>query len=132
MSNQTMKIIDWSARILAAVIMLQTLFFKFTGAEESVYIFSQLGAEPVGRIGVGVLELIASVLLLTPRYVWLGAILGIGLMAGAIMGHLTVLGIDVMGDGGYLFFLAVVVLICSATTLIIHRMQIPFIYKKFA
>ena len=132
MSNQTIKIIDWAARILAAVIMLQTLFFKFTAAEESVYIFSKLGAEPVGRIGVGVLELIASVLLLTPRYAWLGAILGIGLMAGAIMGHLTVLGIDVMGDGGYLFFLAVVVLVCSIVTLVFHKSQIPFIHKKFA
>jgi uncharacterized membrane protein YphA (DoxX/SURF4 family) len=65
----------WALRIVAALILLQTLFFKFSGAEESVYIFSTLGMEPWGRIGSGVLELIASVLILYPRTTFIGAAL---------------------------------------------------------
>lgn len=105
------------ARLLAAVIMLQTLFFKFSASAESVYIFSTIGMEPWGRIGVGVAELIAAVLLVITRWSWLGALLGIGLMAGAVGMHLTLLGIEIMGDGGYLFALALLVLVCSALVL---------------
>jgi len=90
----------WVLRILAAVIMLQTLYFKFSGSEESIYIFSTLGMEPWGRIGIGVLELIASALILFPRTTGVGAVLGIGLMSGAIFFHLTKLGLVVMNDGG--------------------------------
>src|SRR2546423_5232454 len=89
----------WVLRLLAAVIMLQTLYFKFSGAEESIYIFSTLGIEPWGRIGIGILELIASVLILFPRTTGIGALLGIGLMSGAIFFHLTKLGLVVMNDG---------------------------------
>src|SRR6266481_8521806 len=88
-------VLSWIARISAAVILLQTLFFKFTAAPESVYIFTKVGAEPWGRIGSGVVELIAAVFLLTPRFVWAGAILALGVMAGAIVSHLTLLGIEV-------------------------------------
>src|SRR5512147_2401710 len=107
--TQKQLIFSWILRGIAAVILLQTLYFKFTGAEESVYIFSKLGAEPVGRIGSGIIELIASILLLTPSTVSIGAIVAMGTMAGAILGHLTVLGIDVKGDGGLLFALAITV-----------------------
>ena len=103
----------WAARIIAAVIMIQTLYFKFSGAEESIYIFTTVGMEPWGRIGVGILELIAAILLIVPVTAWIGAALALGLMVGAIGMHLTILGIDVMNDGGYLFALAVVVTICS-------------------
>src|SRR5215467_13922125 len=89
-------VVSWISRIAAAIVLLQTLFFKFTGAEESVYIFSKLGVEPWGRIGSGVIELVASLLLLTPALVPIGAILTMGVMAGAIVSHLTVLGIEVM------------------------------------
>ena len=101
-------------RLIAAVILLQTLWFKFTGAEESIYIFSKLGAEPYGRIGSGIIELIAGILLLTPRYCWIGALLGLGTMAGAILSHITVLGIDILGDGGQLFALAIITFKCCA------------------
>ncbi|MEO8147528.1 MAG: DoxX family protein [Bacteroidia bacterium] len=121
------KIIFNVARALAALIMLQTLFFKFTGAEESVYIFTKVGMEPYGRIGAGILELIASVLLFVPNYKWLGALTGVGLMTGAIVSHLTILGIDVMNDGGYLFFLAITVLICCSTSLFLERKNIPIL-----
>lgn len=112
------------ARLLAAVIMLQTLFFKFSASAESVYIFSTIGMEPWGRIGVGVAELIAAVLLVITRWSWLGALLGIGLMAGAVGMHLTLLGIEIMGDGGYLFALALLVLVCSALVLYLQRTHV--------
>lgn len=106
-------IIYWGARVLAAIIMLQTLYFKFTASPESVYIFTAVGMEPWGRIGVGVMELIASSLILITATAWWGAGLALGLMAGAIGMHLILLGIDVQNDGGQLFFYAVIVLVCS-------------------
>lgn len=121
------KIILNTARVLAALIMLQTLFFKFTGAEESVYIFTKVGAEPGGRIATGILELIASVLLFVPSWRWLGALSGAGLMTGAILSHFTILGIEVMNDGGYLFFLAIVVLCCCLIILVFDRRNIPLL-----
>ena len=123
------RILDWSCRILAAVILLQTLFFKFTGAAESVYIFTRIGLEPWGRYGSGVAELIAAVLLLTPRLAWAGALLALGVITGAIVSHLTVLGIVVQNDGGLLFGLAVTVFVASAVTAFLHRRQIPFVSR---
>jgi hypothetical protein len=114
------------------VILIQTLYFKFTGAEESIYIFTKVGAEPVGRIGSGIIELIAAILLLTPRFGWAGAGLALGTMAGAILSHLTLLGIEVKGDGGLLFGLAVTVFIACAVVLFINRRQIPLLGAKFA
>jgi uncharacterized membrane protein YphA (DoxX/SURF4 family) len=116
-----MKILFWLLRLIPAVILLQTLFFKFTAAPESVYIFSKLGVEPFGRIGAGVTELIAGVLLLIPRYSAWGAALALGIMGGAIMSHLFVLGINVMDDGGYLFFLATVTALCSVIIVIQNK-----------
>lgn len=111
----------WVLRIVAAVIMLQTLYFKFSGAEESVYIFSQLGMEPWGRIGTGVLELIASFLILYPKTTFFGSVLAIGLMMGAIFAHLTKLGISVKNDGGQLFIYALMVLISTVVLAVIYR-----------
>ncbi|GAB2583938.1 DoxX family protein [Spirosoma areae] len=113
----------WAARLVAAIIMLQTLYFKFLGQPESVYIFSTLGIEPWGRIGSGIVELVASVLILIPRTSWIGAGLGVGVMAGAILSHLTVLGISVQNDGGYLFFLALAVALSCSTILFLTRNQ---------
>src|SRR5690348_2876774 len=98
--TKTQRLIALGCRIVAAIILLQTLFFKFTAAPESVYIFSKVGLEPWGRIGSGVIELIAAVLLFVPRLHWLGAGIAIAVLAGAIVSHLTVLGIVVMNDGG--------------------------------
>ncbi len=110
------KVLYWLPRVLAALIMLQTLFFKFTAAPESVYIFSQMGLEPHGRIGVGVLELVASILLLIPKYSPIGGVVGAGLMAGALFSHVTTLGIVVQNDGGQLFIYACIVLVCCLIT----------------
>jgi uncharacterized membrane protein YphA (DoxX/SURF4 family) len=121
------KIIGWVCRIAAAVILLQTLFFKFTAAPESVYIFTKVGLEPYGRIGSGVAELIAAVLILIPATTWIGAGLALAVMFGAIFSHLTVLGIEVMGDGGLLFGLALAVAICSAVLLFLQRRRLPLI-----
>jgi len=120
----------WAARVIAAVILLQTLFFKFTGAEESIYIFTAVGMEPWGRIGVGVLEAIASVLLLLTPTAWLGAGLALGLMAGAIGMHFTILGIEVQGDGGYLFFLALAVALCAAFVLWVDQEKVQKLLGK--
>lgn len=117
------QIIIWALRILAAIIMLQTLWFKFTAAEESVYIFSQLGAEPWGRIGTGVLELIASVLILFPKTTFAGAALATSLMLGAVASHFYILGISVKNDGGQLFIYALVVFVSSLVLLFYHRHQ---------
>lgn len=120
-------ILSWILQIVAALILLQTLFFKFTAAEESVYIFETLGLEPVGRIGAGIAELLAVVLLLIPDTVVLGALLALGIIAGAIASHLTKLGVVVKDDGGLLFALALIVLGCSASILFLRRSQISII-----
>lgn len=108
----------WTLRLISAVIMLQTLFFKFTASPVSVHIFTSVGIEPWGRIGTGILELIASILLLIPRTTVLGAILGLGLMVGAMLTHFIFLGIAVVfegkSDNGQLFALAVITALCCA------------------
>ncbi|WP_166926145.1 DoxX family protein [Flavobacterium poyangense] len=113
--------ITWILRITASVILLQTLYFKFTAAPESVYIFTTLGVEPYGRIGSGIIELIVAILILVPKTTWLGALGGFGLMTGAVFSHLFVLGIDVKGDGGLLFSLAVITLLCCLVLLYQNR-----------
>src|SRR5258706_4668318 len=123
------KILPWIARLVAAVILLQTLFFKFSGAEESKYMFSKLGAEPWGRIGSGVMELIASILILIPRTTAYGALLGLGIMGGAIFSHLVVLGIQVQGDGGQLFIYALLVFISCLYLVWIYRRSLPVLNK---
>jgi uncharacterized membrane protein YphA (DoxX/SURF4 family) len=126
-NSQGLAIFAWALRLIAAAILLQTLFFKFTGAPESKYIFTKVGAEPWGRIGSGVIELIASGLLLYPRTTWLGALIALGVMAGAIVSHLTVFGIEVQGDGGLLFGLALTVFVCAGVLLFLERKQLPII-----
>lgn len=124
------SILSWLLRIVAAVILLQTLYFKFSAQPESVELFTKLGVEPWGRIGTGVIELIASVLLLIPATVFIGAFLGVGLMAGAILSHLTVIGIESKGDGGQLFMLAIAVSICCLLLVFLHREQGIAYFKK--
>lgn len=128
--NSKINILSWVLRIAAAVIMVQTLYFKFTGAPESIYIFTKVGMEPFGRYASGVAELIASILLLIPRTTWLGALIGLGVIGGAIMSHLTILGIVVQDDGGTLFALALVVFLCCAVLLFMNRKDIPVIGPK--
>lgn len=120
----------WILRLLPAVILLQTLFFKFTSAPESVYIFSTLGAEPYGRIGSGIFELISAILILWPRTTWLGALMGLGTMLGAIFSHLFILGIEVQNDGGWLFFLALVTALSCIVLLYLHKAQIKELRKR--
>src|SRR5215813_864468 len=123
--SKTSTIIAWICRVAAAVILLQTLFFKFTAAPESVYIFTKVGLEPWGRIGSGIAELIAAILILIPATTWLGAGLALAVVLGAIFSHLTVLGIVVMNDGGLLFCLALIVAACSTVLLFLERRRVP-------
>ena len=121
------KNLQFVLRLTVAIILLQTLYYKFGAHEDSVYIFKILGLEPHGRIGIGVMELIASILILIKRTSWAGALLSVGLMAGAIFSHLTQLGIEVKGDGGQLFYMAIGTLVLSLFVLWSERKQIPFI-----
>ncbi len=125
------NITSWIAQVVVAFILLQTLYFKFNAAPESVFIFEQLGAEPWGRIGSGIAELIAGVLLLIPATAATGAVLALGIISGAIVSHFTVLGIVVQDDGGTLFILACVVFVGAAIVAFLRRRQIPIIGSKF-
>ncbi len=125
-NKKTRTRVAWLLQVVVAVILLQTLYFKFTGAPESVYIFQQVGMEPWGRYGSGVTELLAAVLLLWPgRAAW-GALLALGVISGAIFFHLTRLGIEVQGDGGLLFALAVTVFAGSLAVLLLRRRELPW------
>lgn len=130
--------LSWLMQLMVAGILLQTLFFKFTGADESVYIFSTVGrfvhvpgVEPWGRIGSGVIELVASVLLLVPPTAAVGALVAIGVLGGAILSHLFILGIDVQGDGGLLFGLALAAFAGSFVVLVIRRAGLPIVGQFF-
>ena len=132
--SKKINIMSWICRIVVAFILFQTLYFKFTGAEESKYIFSTVLSpelEAFGRIGSGIVELIAVFFILVPRTVWLGALLALGTISGAILSHLTKLGIEVKGDGGLLFALAVTVFVLSLTLLLLHRRDLPVIGRAF-
>ena len=120
-----MTTLSWVLQLSVAAILLQTLFFKFTGADESVFIFSTLGAEPWGRYASGIAELVAAVLLLVPGCAAYGALLSLGVISGALVSHLTVLGIEVRGDGGLLFALAVIVFACSLAILALRWRELP-------
>lgn len=124
-NSKTKTVINWVLRIVPALIMLQTLYFKFTGAEESIFIFTEVGMEPWGRYLVGFLELLAGILLLTSWY-GIGALIGMGAMSGAIFFHLTKIGIEVQGDGGYLFALALTVLITCALLILINFKEVKY------
>lgn len=123
------KYIPLALRIIVAIILIQTLRFKFSAHPDSVYIFETVGLEPIGRIGIGILELIAGVLLLIPKTVWIGASLTLGIIGGAIIMHLTQLGIHVKGDGGLLFGTAVLTFVLSAIILYLYKKDIPFLKK---
>jgi putative oxidoreductase len=120
-------IFSWLLRIAAAVILLQTLYFKFSAHPE---LFTKLGVEPWGRIGTGIIELITGILLLIPATAFIGAFLGVGLMAGAILSHVAVIGIESKGDGGQLFMLAITVMICCLITMVLHKKQGLDLYSK--
>ena len=123
------KVFSWVLRLVVVLILVQTLYFKFTAASESVYIFETLGIEPYGRIGSGIVELIASILILIPRTTFLGAIVGLGTMTGAILAHITKLGIIVNNDKGTLFTMAVIVFISCAILIYFQKDKISALLK---
>ena len=125
------KNISLAIRLLIAAILIQTLRYKFTAHPDSVYIFSKVGLEPVGRIGIGVLELIAAVLILIPKTIWVGALLTLGIISGAVFMHLTILGIEINQDHGKLFYIALSVLLLSLIICWNQRKNIPLIKNYF-
>jgi len=127
----TKTYLSWFFQIVAAAILFQTLFFKFSGAPESKFIFATFGVEPWGRIAAGLVELVAGVMLLIPRTTIYGAALAAMTMVGAISAHLTKLGLIVQDDGGLLFVLAVTVLVSSCLILSFRRAEIPVLGRYF-
>lgn len=125
--NNMKKYLPLALRISVAVILIQTLRFKFLAHPDSVYIFETVGLEPYGRIGIGIIELIAGILLLIKETAWAGALLTIGVIGGAIVMHLTLLGVDIKGDGGLLFGMAVLTFIFSIIIAYIYRKNIPIL-----
>ena len=125
------KYLPTALRIIVAIILVQTLWYKFTGHPDSVYIFSTVGMEPAGRIGIGIVELIAAILIVIPNTAWLGALMTVGVLAGAIFMHLTKLGIEVQGDGGTLFYMAMFTFLAALIVLWMQRKDIPVIGSKF-
>ena len=119
------RLICWILALIAAGIMIETLFFKFTAAPESVFIFKKMGTEPWMRWVQGVWELLASIGLLLPRWRWAGAILTTGAMSAAILSHLTWLGYAVQGDHGLLFCMALVTFTCGVSVMWVYRHHIP-------
>lgn len=117
------------AAFVTAILFLQTLYFKFTGHSESVALFTKLGVEPWGRWATGIIELIASVLIVIRSTSSLGAFLGTGLMTGAIASHLFVIGIDTNGDDGTLFTFAIVAFVCSALILVNRLDELKLLLK---
>ena len=124
-------ILEWLLSLIVAIILLQTLFFKFSASEESVYIFSKVGVEPYGRIGSGIVELIASILLFIKRFRIFGALIAAGTMFFAILTHLFILGINVMNDGGTLFILATITFVCSMILVYRYRNDYIIFRKKY-
>lgn len=129
MITKKASIIAWIAQIAAVVILGQSLFFKFTAHPESVAIFTDIGLEPFGRYLTGVVELIASVLLLRSVTANYGALLGFGTMVGAIAGHFTQIGWE--GARGELGIMAIVVLLCCTVVLYIRRSNLPILKRVF-
>lgn len=127
---KTKNIISWVLRLTVAIILLQTLYFKFTAHPDSVHIFSALGIEPWGRIGLGIVELITALLILTPKTKIIGMINSLGIIIGAVFSHLLVLGVTVGNDGGSLFTLAIIVFIASTLFLILHKTEVLILLKR--
>ena len=121
------RVVSWVCQLVAAGIMIETLFFKFTAAPESVYIFKRMGTEPWWRWGQGIWELLASICLLVVPLRWAGGVLTTGAMLAAILSHMTWLGFSIQGDHGLLFGMAMVTFICGFTVMILHRHSIPWI-----
>lgn len=123
------KRLSWVCRIIAAGIMVETLWFKFTGHPESVWIFSRMGMESWWRYGQGLWELAASILLFVPRLTWLGSLLSLGAMSAAVLSHLTVIGIEVQGDAGLLFAMGVTAWVASFIAVWLHQQSIPYVTR---
>ena len=128
--SQGQRALSWALQVLVALILGQTLFFKFSGAPESVYIFSTLGLEPGGRYASGIAELVAAMLLLIPSTAAIGATLALCVITGAIVSHFTRLGIVVQDDGGLLFALALIVFASSAAIIALRRAQLAYILRR--
>jgi len=143
LKNKIQKFMPWGLSIAISFIFVQSLFFKFTDAPETQHIFTTLDRWASSSFGleglflppgifnqyvIGTAELVAAVFLLSGLLTKikilnpLGALLSLGIMSGAIVFHLfTPLGVDVQGDGGALFYMAVFIWLASLTLVLQGR-----------
>ena len=125
MSEKALHYTERVAAVVAAIIFLQTLFYKFTAHPDSVHIFTVIGGEPYTRIGLGIVELIVAILLIYPKTSLYGGVLGLIITLGAIGSHFLKLGISVNNDGGILFALAITTFICCVAVVVIKKRRFP-------
>lgn len=136
-------IVSWVGQLVVVAILGQTLFYKFSGASETVALFEVLGMGAAGRYGTALMELVAVVLLLVPRTAWAGGLVALGVISGAIMSHLTTLGVSIDAEklgnpdlapleGPGLFVMALIVFAASAAVVVIRRRQIPVVGAALA
>ena len=123
------KIISWILQLVVVVILGQTLFYKFTDAPETAELFAQLGMGAFGYKLIGLLELIACILLLIPASVATGALLGWGLMTGAIIAHVTEIGFE--GELGVLGAMAITAWLCCMVIMYLNRRSLPILRAVF-
>jgi len=127
--QKIVRIVPWLLAAWIAYIYLWYLQYKFLGHPGSVELFTTLtdwlgahGHEKAMRIGVGSLELTASLLLFVRPAQAVGAALSLALMTGAIFFHLvSPLGVDPYGDGGVLFKQACATWLASLVLLVLRR-----------
>lgn len=126
--KKSLVIVLWGCRILVSLILLQTLYFKFTAHPESVLLFTKLGVEPWGRIALGCIELLVGIGLLIPRLSLLASFGAVGILSGAILTHLAIIGIESNGDGGQLFLMAIIGFAAASVAFLVqwnHRKTLP-------
>lgn len=128
--NKAEKLISIVFQIIAALILANAAFGKFSGNEMSVHVFHELNILET-RIVIGIIEVLAALLLLSkiPQY---GALLGFGTMLGALIAHVSILGMEIHGDGGQMVMMMAVVLLSSIIVMWINRRRMPFVGHTFS
>lgn len=121
--------ISWVFQLIAALILGNASIQKFLGVEMSVYVFKALDIEGT-RLVIGAIEGVAALLLLTKAPHW-GAILGFSTMLGALIAHISVLGLEVHQDHGALSMMMIGTIVSTAIVLWIRRRSLPLIGHTF-
>jgi len=109
-------IMTWILIIPTVLILIYNAYVKLSSSPGAIQLFTGLGLEPYGRLLLGATEIFAALLIVYPPTMKYGAVLGVILMSGVILIHLTKLGIALGGD--YSFFIMGIVAFCCSAALI--------------